>query len=140
VTVTTPSGKLTSKVAFRVTPQIESFSPTSGPVGTVVTITGAGLTQTSKVTFGGVKATVFAVNSDTQVTATVPTVDETRWDEKAGLRRDAIRSQAQEIRPAMKKISTAGAEQTKNCQEQKLTIGLDLGDRSSWYCVLDEAG
>jgi transposase len=23
---------------------------------------------------------------------------------------------------------------------QKLTIGLDLGDRSSWYCVLDEAG
>jgi len=40
----------------------------------------------------------------------------------------------------MKKISTAGAEQTKNCQEQKLTIGLDLGDRSSWYCVLDEAG
>jgi hypothetical protein len=98
VSVTTPSGKLTSNVAFRVTPQIESFSPTSGPVGTVVTITGAGLTQTSKVTFGGVKATVFTVNSDTQVTATVPTVDETRWDEKAGLRRDAIRSQAQEIK------------------------------------------
>jgi len=24
--------------------------------------------------------------------------------------------------------------------EQKLTIGLDLGDRSSWYCVLDETG
>jgi transposase len=23
---------------------------------------------------------------------------------------------------------------------QKLTIGLDLGDRSSWYCVVDEAG
>ena len=22
----------------------------------------------------------------------------------------------------------------------KLTEGLDLGDRSSWYCVLDEAG
>src|SRR6202035_726463 len=27
-----------------------------------------------------------------------------------------------------------------NVSEQKLTIGLDLGDRSSWYCVLDEAG
>ena len=24
--------------------------------------------------------------------------------------------------------------------QQKLTIGLDLGDRQSWYCVLDEAG
>src|SRR5271156_5829864 len=40
----------------------------------------------------------------------------------------------------MKKISTAAAKQTRNFSEQKLTIGLDLGDRSSWYCVLDEAG
>src|SRR5271154_1738558 len=40
----------------------------------------------------------------------------------------------------MKKISTVGARQSKNFREQKLTIGLDLGDRSSWYCVLDEAG
>ena len=40
----------------------------------------------------------------------------------------------------MKKVSTAAAKQTRNFREQKLTIGLDLGDRSSWYCVLDEAG
>src|SRR5271168_1563613 len=40
----------------------------------------------------------------------------------------------------MKKISTAVAKQTKNFPDQKLTIGLDLGDRSSWYCVLDEVG
>src|SRR5216683_3642434 len=40
----------------------------------------------------------------------------------------------------MKKVSTAGAKQIRNFSEQKLTIGLDLGDRSSWYCVLDEAG
>src|ERR1700687_4201558 len=40
----------------------------------------------------------------------------------------------------MKKISTVAAKQSKNVREQKLTIGLDLGDRSSWYCVLDEAG
>ena len=39
----------------------------------------------------------------------------------------------------MKKVSTVGAKQSKNFREQKLTIGLDLGDRSSWYCVLDEA-
>jgi hypothetical protein len=40
----------------------------------------------------------------------------------------------------MKKISTAGAKQIRNFREQKLTIGLDLGDRSSWYCVLAEGG
>src|ERR1700721_3948560 len=40
----------------------------------------------------------------------------------------------------MKKISTAAAKQIKNISEQKLTIGFDLGDRSSWYCVLDEQG
>jgi len=40
----------------------------------------------------------------------------------------------------MKKGSTVAVKQSKNFSEQKLTIGLDLGDRSSWYCVLDEAG
>src|SRR5271167_511974 len=40
----------------------------------------------------------------------------------------------------MKKISTVGTKQSKNFREQKLMIGLDLGDRSSWYCVLDESG
>ena len=40
----------------------------------------------------------------------------------------------------MKKVSTVAAAQTKNFAGQTLTIGLDLGDRSSWYCVLDEAG
>jgi transposase len=39
----------------------------------------------------------------------------------------------------MKKSSTAKAASNKNL-ERKLTVGLDLGDRSSWYCVLDEAG
>jgi hypothetical protein len=28
----------------------------------------------------------------------------------------------------------------ESLKEQKLTIGLDLGDRWSFYCVLDEAG
>ena len=40
----------------------------------------------------------------------------------------------------MKKISTVAVKQNRNFSEQKLTIGFDLGDRSSWYCVLDEAG
>jgi transposase len=40
----------------------------------------------------------------------------------------------------MKKVSTAAVKQSRDVSEQKLTIGLDLGDRSSWYCVLDAAG
>jgi len=40
----------------------------------------------------------------------------------------------------MKEVSTVGTQQTRNISQQKLTIGLDLGDRNSWYCVLDEAG
>ena len=71
-TVKTSSGTFASNRVFRVTPQILSFNPTSGTVGTSVTITGVSLKQTTKVAFGGVVATTFTVNSDKQVTATVP--------------------------------------------------------------------
>src|ERR1700688_146394 len=47
---------------------------------------------------------------------------------------------ATERRPAMKKISTVQAFKSEIFKEQKLTIGLDLGDRWSFYCVLNEAG
>src|SRR5579862_3490623 len=40
----------------------------------------------------------------------------------------------------MKKVSTVAVKQNRNISQQKLTIGLDLGDRNSWYCVVDEAG
>lgn len=72
VTVTTGATKLTSPQTFKVLPTITSI-PASGAVGTPVAITGTGLTQTTKVTFGNVAATSITVNSDTQVTATVPT-------------------------------------------------------------------
>jgi uncharacterized repeat protein (TIGR03803 family) len=71
VTVTTGTKTLTAPKQFKVTPTLVSFSPPSGAVGTVVTITGTGLTQATKVTFNQVSAT-FTVNSDTQITATVP--------------------------------------------------------------------
>src|SRR3989440_4501560 len=61
--------------------------------------------------------------------------------------RDAVRSQVIDVleaqikrRPAMKKVSTAATKQSRNISQQKLTIGLDLGDRNSWYCVVDQAG
>lgn len=73
ITVKEPGGNLTTLKTFKITPVVKTFSPTSGPVGTSVVITGTSLLQTSAVKFGGVAATAFTVNSDTQVTATVPT-------------------------------------------------------------------
>src|ERR1700747_623796 len=40
----------------------------------------------------------------------------------------------------MKKGSTAATNRSRSLSQQKLTIGLDLGNRSSWYCVLEESG
>jgi hypothetical protein len=40
----------------------------------------------------------------------------------------------------MKKVSTAARCELGEFPGQRLTIGLDLRDRSSWYCVLDEQG
>jgi len=40
----------------------------------------------------------------------------------------------------MKKVSTVRTEQSRNNCQQELTVGLDLGDRNSWYCVVDETG
>ena len=73
VAVTTPGGVLKSNRKFLVTPQVLTFDPPSGPVGTVVTITGNSLTQTQGVGFGDYVPASFTVNSDTSVTATVPT-------------------------------------------------------------------
>jgi 5-hydroxyisourate hydrolase-like protein (transthyretin family) len=56
-------------------PVIASISPTSGVVGTVVTIKGSGFGATrgtSYVKFGGLKATSYPSWSDTQVTCKVP--------------------------------------------------------------------
>jgi hypothetical protein len=73
VVVNIPGGNLTSSKPFKLIPTVTSFTPTQGPVGTIVTIIGTGLVEAKKVSFGGVAATSFAVNSGTQITATVPT-------------------------------------------------------------------
>ena len=69
-----PSGDLVTPQTFKVLPSIQDFNPKSGPVGTVITITGMSLKQTTSVKIGNVTLGpgVFNVVSDTQVTATVP--------------------------------------------------------------------
>ena len=76
IAVTTPAGTGTSVAAFTVPPRafaISGLAPGSGPVGTVVVITGTGLGQTSAVTFGGVAASSFAASADDlRLTVSVP--------------------------------------------------------------------
>jgi transposase len=52
---------------------------------------------------------------------------------------DALEAQ-RERRPAMRKISTVAMERIEIFKESQRTIGMDLGDRSSHYCILNEAG
>ena len=55
-------------------PTVSSVVPNAGPLGgdTPVTITGTGLTDTRAVWFGGQQTQAFTVQSDTQITAQVP--------------------------------------------------------------------
>ena len=53
-------------------PAITGFTPTSGEVGSVVTISGTNFAGASAVTFNGIPAGQFAVVSDTSISATVP--------------------------------------------------------------------
>jgi hypothetical protein len=78
VTVTTPYGSANTPNAERYTyvasPTVTGLSPASGPAtgGTQVRITGTNFSFVTAVTFGGVNATSFTVNSTTRITATAP--------------------------------------------------------------------
>jgi RHS repeat-associated protein len=72
--VVTVGGHGSNSAPFTVTPVITSLAPTTGPIGTIVTINGTtfGATQgSSSVTFAGIAATP-ATWSDTRITAAVP--------------------------------------------------------------------
>src|SRR6202453_4976710 len=71
ISVTTGSTVLSTTASYKITPTYKSFTPTSGPVGTVVTFNGTGLTQTTKVTIDKISAS-FTVVSDSEITAIVP--------------------------------------------------------------------
>jgi hypothetical protein len=73
IKVTTPSGTATSATKFTVpgTPDISSFSPTSGAPGTSVQINGSNLTGATSVRFNNASAT-FTVDNPNRITAIVP--------------------------------------------------------------------
>ena len=68
---TANSNTATVNITVKSAPAITSFTPTSGTADTVVTITGVNFTGATQVQFNGTNAT-FAVNSNTQISATAP--------------------------------------------------------------------
>ena len=80
ISVTTPDGTSTAvpEDLFTYTagtkPTITAITPATGDRtgGTEVTITGTGLTDTTRVTFGSTGPATFTVESDTQITAVAP--------------------------------------------------------------------
>ncbi|MCR5889414.1 IPT/TIG domain-containing protein [Hymenobacter sp. J193] len=74
ISVTTPAGTVASTGNILIAPPlaVSSFSPASGPAGTVVVLTGTSFTGATAVKFNTTAAPSFTVNSATQITATVP--------------------------------------------------------------------
>ncbi len=72
VVVTTPQGTATaSGFIYDASPRIQSFAPSIGTTGTVVTITGINLSGVTAVSFGGVNAASFSIVDPTKITAVV---------------------------------------------------------------------
>jgi hypothetical protein len=75
VTTTIPTTNATTvPTTARPAPRVTKINPDIGPKtgGTVVIITGTGFTGATAVSFGGIPATLFTVNSATQITVTSP--------------------------------------------------------------------
>ncbi|MBI1761408.1 MAG: choice-of-anchor D domain-containing protein [Acidobacteria bacterium] len=67
--VNTPTFTVTGGIAC---PTVTGINPTSGAAGSTVTITGTNFSGTNLVVFANEAVATFTVNSDTQITATVP--------------------------------------------------------------------
>lgn len=73
IALSTPVGTVSSTGSFSVlAPAVTAFSPSSGQLGSTVTITGSRFTGATAVLFNGVSSSSITVDSDTQITATVP--------------------------------------------------------------------
>jgi uncharacterized repeat protein (TIGR01451 family) len=64
IEITTPGGAFISTNAFAILPKIYGFSPSIGPAGTVVTISGTSLFDVASVKFGGVSTPVSSATTN----------------------------------------------------------------------------
>lgn len=71
IAIGTPGGAIISTNRFTVLPNILSFAPTLGPVGTQVTIAGTSFFDVNSVSFNGATAS-FTIRSSQEIVAVVP--------------------------------------------------------------------
>ncbi len=64
--------EISTQSVMHVLPVITNLDPSSGPVGTQVNIVGGGFAGTTKVTFGGARASSFSVLDPTHILVSVP--------------------------------------------------------------------
>jgi hypothetical protein len=70
IEITTPGGTATrSGFVYYPKPVISSFYPTSGGIGSVITLKGTSFNSVSVIRFGGINAASFTIQSDTIITA-----------------------------------------------------------------------
>ncbi len=72
LTVITGNGTNVSATPFYLPPRVDGFTPTSGLVGTLVTLTGVNFTGATKVELGGQSLDGFNVTATNKLTVTVP--------------------------------------------------------------------
>lgn len=72
ITVVTGNGTNSSAASFHLAPNVLGFSPPQGPPGTVVRITGRNFSETTGVKLGTNAIPGFSVDSNTQITFTLP--------------------------------------------------------------------
>jgi hypothetical protein len=65
VSVSSPAAGSSNTVSFGVEPRVTGFSPTSGAVGTILTITGTGLAGATKVAFNGGNGSILSTTATT---------------------------------------------------------------------------
>lgn len=77
IIVDTPGGSVTSSVPFYLPPRLTTMVPETGPVGTVVTLTGTNFTGVTSITFAGTNSTTVSAPitslGATQMSVVVPT-------------------------------------------------------------------
>jgi hypothetical protein len=98
---------LHNELSLAVAAEVQSFSPTSGPPGTAVQLTGSGFLSVTSVTFGGAAAS-FVVQSDAAMSAWVP--------EGASTGRIAVTSGA---------VVSAGSTEFVVLDKPQATVGVD---------------
>ena len=72
ISVTTGEGGYTNANFFYLPASITTFTPTNGPIGTRVTVTGQNFTGATAVTFNGTAASSFTVSNNSTLGATLP--------------------------------------------------------------------